>query len=260
MLFGKYASQKSEAKYPALRGLLQGAFVPSIQSASGLSVYDLSAKQQLGSFNGLTEAAWTRTKGRNSLLFPNSPARFDSNVTIPAGPFSVSFYDCVTTSTTLQARVQFKTIFTYPWAFIRVNLGGYDPVTFGPWQGANGVRATSAPTIASSVGVWQHWLIVGQSANSNTPSDYRVFVDGVEYSTSASSLMSSTTNTTRIGTNPFSQDANCSLDAIYLFSGDVSRFAKLLATDPIAPVRAKRQVFGGTTSNRRRRLLLGASS
>lgn len=257
MWFGKYASIASEAKYPRLWKSLVGAFVPSAHSASGTTLYDLSQRQKPCTFNTLTPSAWGRVKNRQMLTFPDSAAHLSSEIAIPAGPFSVSFFDHVTSNTTIQSRVQFKTAFTYPWAFIRIAFGGYDPVTFGPWQGAAGVRAVSAPTIAASVGVLQHWLIVGKSADSNTPADYRVFVDGVEYSTTTSALMSSASNTTRIGSNPFSQNTNAALDAIYVFSGDVSRDAKLLATDYLAPLRAKRRVEFGSFGNRRR-LLVGA--
>jgi hypothetical protein len=48
MLFGKYASRRSEAKYPRLwRGLLS-AYCPVIQPPSGLRLYDFSGRNQEG--------------------------------------------------------------------------------------------------------------------------------------------------------------------------------------------------------------------
>jgi len=58
MLFGKYASRRSEAKYPRLwRGLLS-AYCPVIQPPSGLRLYDFSGRSQEGAI--ADAAVWGR--------------------------------------------------------------------------------------------------------------------------------------------------------------------------------------------------------
>ena len=70
MLFGKYASRKSEARYPELWDGIRHVYCPAIQSPSSLDVYDFGGRN----FHGLVttrtaDLAWTRGTLGNTLLF-----------------------------------------------------------------------------------------------------------------------------------------------------------------------------------------------
>ena len=69
MLFGKYASQKAEARYPHLWDGLVGAWCPTIQSPSGNTLYDLSGRNRHGTLTNMDPAGdWIR----NGLDFDGS--------------------------------------------------------------------------------------------------------------------------------------------------------------------------------------------
>lgn len=69
MHFGKFASRKSEARYPSLWDGLVGAWCPSIQSPSGVNLYDLSGRNRHGVLTNMDPAGdWVR----NGLDFDGS--------------------------------------------------------------------------------------------------------------------------------------------------------------------------------------------
>lgn len=68
MLFGRYASRKSEARYPSLWEGLVGAWCPSVQGPSGVTLWDLSGQNRHGALvNAATSAAWARNAGRYAI-------------------------------------------------------------------------------------------------------------------------------------------------------------------------------------------------
>lgn len=70
MLFGKYASRKSEARYPELWDGIRHVYCPAIQSPSSLRVFDFGGKNLHGTVTTRTaDRAWTRGTRGNSLLF-----------------------------------------------------------------------------------------------------------------------------------------------------------------------------------------------
>ena len=69
MLFGKYASRKSEARYPSLWDGLVGAWCPSLQSPSGVNLYDLSGRNRHGVLTNMDSVAWVRESGSYTLRF-----------------------------------------------------------------------------------------------------------------------------------------------------------------------------------------------
>jgi hypothetical protein len=73
MLFGKYASSKTEALYPSLRDRLELAICPSIQSPSGLIAYDFSGWNRFGTLTNMDPAtAWGRNESSVSLVMDNT--------------------------------------------------------------------------------------------------------------------------------------------------------------------------------------------
>lgn len=68
MLFGKYASLKSEAKYPSLHDQLAVAWCPAIQSPSGLTMYSHIGRANATLTNVSLSTCWGRsTNGKNSV-------------------------------------------------------------------------------------------------------------------------------------------------------------------------------------------------
>lgn len=81
MHFGRFASRKSEAKYPSLWDGLVGAWCPSVQNPSGNTLYDLSGYGKHFTFNNPSIASqWGRSGGRNAAVQDGSTSsRFLSN-------------------------------------------------------------------------------------------------------------------------------------------------------------------------------------
>lgn len=70
MLWGRFASRASEARYPQLwQGRVFGV-CPSVQGPAGLNVYDLSGRGRHGiATNVTTSTFWTRSQGRYAVEF-----------------------------------------------------------------------------------------------------------------------------------------------------------------------------------------------
>jgi len=70
MLFGKYASRRSEARFPDLWDGLVGAWCPSITGPSGVRLFDLSGRNNTGTLTNMDPATdWVRNSGRYSIDF-----------------------------------------------------------------------------------------------------------------------------------------------------------------------------------------------
>jgi hypothetical protein len=69
MLFGKYASNKSDAAFPSLWTALDHAWSPCITSPSGNSLWDLVGRNNHGTNSGLVGTDWDRAFGFNSLNY-----------------------------------------------------------------------------------------------------------------------------------------------------------------------------------------------
>lgn len=68
MHFGRYASRKSEAKYPSLWDGLACSLCPAIQNPSGNTLFDLTGRAQHGEMiNFSMPSAWERKSGRNCI-------------------------------------------------------------------------------------------------------------------------------------------------------------------------------------------------
>jgi hypothetical protein len=70
MLWGRYASRASEARYPQLwQGRVFGV-CPSVQGPAGLNVYDLSGRGRHGvAVNVTTSTFWARSQGQYAIAF-----------------------------------------------------------------------------------------------------------------------------------------------------------------------------------------------
>lgn len=70
MLFGRYASNAREARYPQLWLGRQWAVCPSVQGPSGLNLYDLAGGRRHGTLTNMDAPTdWVRSQGRYALDF-----------------------------------------------------------------------------------------------------------------------------------------------------------------------------------------------
>lgn len=70
MLFGRYASNAREARFPQLWLGRQWAACPSVQGPAGLNLYDLAGGRQRGTLTNMDVATdWVRSQGRYALDF-----------------------------------------------------------------------------------------------------------------------------------------------------------------------------------------------
>lgn len=73
MLFGRYASNAREARFPQLWQGRQWAVCPSVQGPSGLNLYDLAGGRRHGTLTNMDAPTdWVRSQGRYALDFDGS--------------------------------------------------------------------------------------------------------------------------------------------------------------------------------------------
>ena len=203
------------------------AWIPS-QDTAGNGTTTLT--DLVGSNNGtLTNFAMTGSTsnwvadtgsgGVRALDFDNNDDRVDTAFTIPSGPYAISWWDKTTSSTAVQGRFEIAiTSNANAFAIVRLAFGGYQNISFGRWAGVNSLGA-AVPSIASTVGVWSHWLITGSSITSTTLAHHAVYCNGALYAVVASGAFSNiATPDTRIGRNRANQSGNARFDDIRIFS------------------------------------------
>jgi hypothetical protein len=155
---------------------------------SGTTAYDRSGQGN----NGTLTNSPTVTAGKigQALRFDGSNDYVDlgSNPILTAGsPFSISWWEKMTTNDN-----EYPTRFaltmngtTNRFGSVRAKTPGssYGPLSFGVSPGSIGsIRSTTQPSTASGVGIWRHYVITGTNPNSETSSDYALYVDGISYS------------------------------------------------------------------------------
>lgn len=160
----------------------------------------------------------TGAGGSVAIAVDNTDDRIDSNFAIANGAYAISWWDKPTSSTVVQGRFEIAISGqSFPFAIVRLGVGGYQNLSFAQWAGVTSVGA-NVPTIASTVGAWNHWLVTGSSITSVTTSHHAVYVNGVLYSTVSSGAFSGIPGTTtRIGRNRANQNMNARFDDVRVF-------------------------------------------
>lgn len=133
-----------------------------------------------------------------ALEFSNSPYvnLGTSDFISSSSPFTVSWWEYVgSTPTTFPAVARF-TSGSYQFIILRNSHANYSNLVVGKADISNGVRFTSVPSLASGVGNWNHWCVMGSAGmGDNTPSNFTAYVNSTSYSaTSSNSLSVSGTN------------------------------------------------------------------
>jgi hypothetical protein len=271
MLFGRYASNAAEARYPQL---LQGrvfAACPSVQGPAGLNVYDLSGRGRHASIAVQTAPnGWVRSTGRYAVLL-NASGRDCINAGTQAG-----YVDYDLTVCTWVRKLASTTGGAYNniWGVCRWLSGGsagsneYILSIGDGVSGSSNVPAsaieigttqyTITGTTAITLNQWQHVAMVRRGTTLTQ------FLDGKPNGTMTvgSGAIQNRTRNLKIGDSDISVDlgtgTNAEFDDVAVYSraltdGEI----RLLATRRGIAYEARRDVFGQVTGARRRRILTG---
>jgi len=261
-----FAPRDGHPLYPELWRGCVGAWAPCL-GPTGLTLRDWSGFSRHGTLTNMDAAGdWVPTQGRYALDLDNTNDEISTPFAFPGTQYCVSFWENCTSSTAVQARIEIPVVSSSrSFAIVRITSGSYTPISCGLWNDIIAFRAASAPTIASSVGIWRHWIVQGSDITSNTPANHEIWCDGISYATSAASTFAAAAKTvTRIGLNSQNQAANALVDDLRVYTRKLSaQEIRLLASRrgiayEMAPRR--RTSLQVAAFNRRRRLLVGAGS
>lgn len=157
----------------------------------------------------------------------NDYANIGSVDVLPSsGALSLSWWEKHTSSAgTYQSRFRFRIAgVARSFLLFRSTAGGYERVSWVGHATGDYIRASTAPTIAASVGVWNHFVLTATSLTSNTVGDWALWVNGAAQTVVAGSASSAFGNaSSRIGVDGLGDDpANCRLDDIRVFTEVIS--------------------------------------
>ena len=250
MLFGRYASQKSEARYPDLWDGLRHIWCPQIQSPSGLTVYDFGRRNLNGALTLRTpNAAWTRSSIGHSMLFAGSStgAQTSDQGRIVIGR---DLSDTrIGVSCWLRPNSLTKRGICTSGPNQSVPRFAITLLTTGQLEVYRGGNTTSTATISADS--WVHCFIWNDGANTS------YWINGRFSNTSAQAISPSLQTQFFIGSNYWGA-----------FDGQIAEFGvydrlpspqsiRRLATAPGMLFSPKRSVNYGSTGNRRRQILVG---
>lgn len=260
MLFGKWASRKSEARYPTLWNGLVYAQSPSVQSPSGATLYDFSSRNIHASITG--GATWSRSGDITSIDTSASSTQW---VEIPLMAmrklYSTQRFSIMLWHRTLAAAnsaPQDKVLFALNGGYAAVSLyyDGTDNNVSWTTSGSFGNRLTSS--IRTFDATW-HCIVATYDLGQTS-----LYVDGLLAGSKTQTLQdfSAATLNSRIGSTPNSGNhlpgsiGQCAAWNRPLTVAETT----LLTKRRNAIFVANKSITGGQTINRRRRLLVGASS
>lgn len=254
MLWGRYASQASEARYPRLWAGRVFGVCPSVQGPAGLNLYDLSGRNQLGTLTNFDLAAdWQRSAGQFALNFDAT----NNTVTIAGGRTYIAAGQPMTASLWF-----FNRAFTsfYPkLLMLKSDCAGNNAYEIGLSNQPNylGVligTATSYATLktdtaaASITGSWQHVAVVYNGGTRSSSASFVVYLNGIARTTSAASGFSPTTNATSLALNAANNRHDGLLDDVAVFNRPLTAGEiRLLATRRGIAYEARRDIVFGSS-------------
>lgn len=209
-----------------------------LNEGAGALAVDLTRRNRGTLVSGPT---WTPTGRGTGLLFDATDDHIEltSTVLTDGQPFSIAWWELVTATTNA-----FPSRFSLPVAggtylnVIRSNSASYLAlhVTTSP-NAQSGLRAAGAPSLASSVGIWRHWVVTGSDpsrANGLYDTEFEIYCDRVSYSVSSGGGYSAI-STNRIGHDGTDSPADAILDDISIYNRRLTPTeAQWLSTEPYA--------------------------
>lgn len=256
MLFGRYAGRRSESRYPTLWDGLIGAWCPSVQNPSGVTLFDLSGYSRNGTLTNMDAPTdWVYSNGLRCLDFDGTNDYAAVNMSFTGSSATFSCWINLRATTTYRA----------------LGLFGRTPVAFTPvigmQTGSGGNRVgytwnnnssatynwTGGPIIPTNEWVLVAVTISPSQAIAYMGSPSRPITSG----TNAISHSSETvTSGWRIAGDTFNDTStNCQLDDIRIYNraltpGEIRQ----LATGRGIAYQPRRTVnYGSTTTLNRRR-------
>ncbi len=184
MLWGRYASQASEARYPQLWQGRVFAACPSVQGPAGLNAYDLSGRGRHATLSGMDAATdWVRSTGRYALDMDgvNDQIVILSPAGIPANAMSFATWLRTTQdsafmlfSITAPSTAKFGTI----WLGNAVTgTLSNEVITVETSMGASTIRGYTDASRTFFDGAWRHVAVVF------TGTATVIYVDGIRRTT-----------------------------------------------------------------------------
>jgi hypothetical protein len=176
----------------------------------------------------------TDAGGVRALDFDNSDDYADIgavDVLPSSGALGLSWWEKITSSAgTWQSRFRFRIAgATRSFLLFRSSHVNFERIAWIGRDSGNYIRASAAPTVATSVGTWRHFLLTATSFISETPGDWTLYVDGSSQALTSGGGASGFGNAaSRIGLDGLGDDpTNARLDDIRVWtqlldSADVS--------------------------------------
>jgi hypothetical protein len=260
MLFGRYASRASEAKYPSLWRGLVGSWAPSITGPTGTRLFDLSGRNNHGTLTNTTaSAAWRSHRGRYLIDFPTSANEYVACANPRVGGLS-------------------RMALSYWLMRTGNNSGASGNGIIGLWQLQGAGSANQFVSLFSANAVafvlvagTQVSVVALQSialgtlyhvACIYTGTTLQIYVDGVLGGSAAlSGAIAAGSGPLWLGSYSGIEQSICSLNDVRIYNRALSPAEiRLLAQRPgIAYEPRQRRYFDSAAFNRRRRLLTGAA-
>lgn len=214
--------------HPLNRGLVAWWIALPNQSR-GVTWRDIAGRNH-GTLTNMDPATdWIGPKGRPGgygaldLDVSNDYVDLGSAVVLTSGqPFTIAWWERVTSAANaFPSRFSLDVAGSASYFLCgRTNNAGYQHLFFGP-AGSTVSRASGAPSLASSVGIWRHWILTGTNPLSTTAADFAVYVDGVAYATSTAGAAGSV-STNRIGNEAALNPTDAALDDVRILNRAVS--------------------------------------
>lgn len=219
--------------HPLSQGL-SGAFL--LNEGGGLTVRNL-ARRAAGTFAGGT--TWSRGPRGSVADFDATDDRIDlgsSTTLLTAGrPFTLAWWEQVKSGTG-----SFGSRFRLPiagnsesFAVLRSDQVGYRYLSWGRANtGTNrNVASAAAGSLASSVGLWKHFAIVGFGGPETYPgpTGFAFYLNGVAETIDGNTTIYGSLGSTiaRIGYDGADNGANCLMDAVLIWNGRALRGAEV---------------------------------
>lgn len=272
MLWGRYASRASEARYPQLWQGRVFAACPSVQGPAGLNVYDLSGRGRHATLSGMDAPTdWVRSTGRfaldmdgvNDQIVIPAPAGITANaMSFAAWVRTTQDIPFMLFSITAPATAKWGTI----WLGNSVTSTLVNEiVTSDTSMGSSTIRGYTNADRTFFNGSWRHVAVVFNATATV------IYVDGIRRTTTVGinqvdngKIWDTTLTATkcRIGSVDYgSGDSNFAPmvwdDAAIWQRPLTDGEARLLATRRGIAYEARRDIVFGSSTNRRRRILTG---
>lgn len=243
---------------------------------SGLALRDLVAGKDGTLTNGAVFGGALSGHGRSgSVSFDATDDYCDigaSNTYLTAGsPFTIAWWE-----RHVSAAGTYFTRFVFDLGGSATNLWLFrtDDVSYGyvNWaRTSTSIMASGAPTIANSLGIWNHFALTGTDPDSNTAGDFSFYVNGVSVTVAASINAGTPSANNRIGYVGVLSGPSCAMDDVMIWptrrlsvSEALNLYQNTIRPDNpmlnwIRPVRVNGVAAAGRTTKNTRAFPLGVA-